>query len=90
MTKAELVNQVAMNTGYSRRETLEIIEAAVAELKNTVASGEGVFIRGFGTFATKTRKQKVARNIKANASIIVPEHNIPSFKPAREFAAAVK
>lgn len=90
MTKAELVNQVAISTGYTRKETLEIIEAAVAELKATVAAGEGVFLRGFGTFGTKTRKQKIARNIKANASIVVPEHKIPAFKPAKEFAAAVK
>ena len=45
---------------------------------------------GFGSFGTKTRAAKVARNITKNESILVPEHKIPSFKPADSFAEILK
>ena len=56
----------------------------------SLAKGENVYLRGFGSFTVKTRAQKTARNISKNTTIIVPEHKIPSFKPAKTFVAAVK
>jgi DNA-binding protein HU-beta len=51
---------------------------------------ENVYLRGFGSFIFKKRAQKTARNISKNTTIIVPEHNIPAFKPAKTFAVNVK
>jgi DNA-binding protein HU-beta len=90
MTKAELVNQIAMETGYDKATILGIVEATMACIKKDVAAGENVYLRGFGSFVSKTRAEKVARNITAKTSILVPEHKIPAFKPAREFAAQVR
>lgn len=53
-------------------------------------AGENVYVRGFGSFITKKRAQKVGRIIKRNQSIVIPEHYIPAFKPAKTFADAVK
>ncbi|MBR0309999.1 MAG: integration host factor subunit beta [Paludibacteraceae bacterium] len=90
MTKAELVNQVAMETGYDKNTILNVLETAMSDVKKSVAGGENVYLRGFGSFITKVRAEKVARNITKNTSIVVPEHKIPAFKPAREFAAEVR
>ncbi|MBR4520741.1 MAG: HU family DNA-binding protein [Paludibacteraceae bacterium] len=90
MTKAELVNQVAAETGYDKATILNVLEAAMSEIKKNVASGENVYLRGFGSFISRVRAEKVARNITKNTSIVVPEHKIPAFKPAREFAAQVR
>jgi len=90
MTKAELVNSIAIQTGYDRTTIMNIVEAAMANVKKSVIGGEDVFLRGFGSFITKTRAQKVARNISKDMSIIVPEHKIPAFKPSKEFLAAMK
>lgn len=90
MTKAELVSAVALTTGYSKKEILEIVEASMETVKATVSGGEAVFLRGFGTFSTKRRAQKLARNIKANTALIVPAHDIPSFKPAKEYVESLK
>ena len=51
---------------------------------------ENVYLRGFGSFVVKTRAQKTARNISKNTTIIIPAHNIPSFKPAKTFVSVVK
>lgn len=90
MTKAELVSAVALTTGYSKKEILDIVEASMETIKATVSGGESVFLRGFGTFGTKRRAQKLARNIKANTALIVPAHDIPSFKPAKEYVESLK
>ena len=54
-------------------------------IKKGVATGDDVYLRGFGSFVTKTRAQKIARNITKATSIVVPEHKIPYFKPSNEF-----
>ena len=53
-------------------------------------NGNEVYLRGFGSFIIKHRAEKTARNISKNTTIIVPEHNIPAFKPAKTFAVNVK
>ena len=90
MTKAELVNSIAIRTGYDRVTIMNIVETAMEEVKKNVITGENVYLRGFGSFITKTRAQKVARNISKQTSIVVPEHKIPAFEPSKEFAAALK
>ena len=90
MTKAELVNALAIQTGYDKTTIMNVMESALSNIKKTVAEGEAVYLRGFGSFATKTRAAKVARNITKNESILVPEHKIPSFKPADSFTEILK
>ena len=90
MTKADLVNAIAIHTGYDKTTILNIVESAMSNVKKSVASGENVYLRGFGSFITKTRARKVARNITKNTSVIVPEHKIPAFKASNEFVDLLK
>lgn len=85
MIKAELVGEVANATGYTRRQVLDILEASMEIVQNTMAQGEDVHLRGFGTFVVKTRKAKVARLISANQSMVLPERQVPTFKPCKDF-----
>jgi len=55
-----------------------------------LVEGEGVFIRGFGSFVNKKRAKKIARNISTNTAIILDAHYIPSFKPSKKFIKSVK
>jgi DNA-binding protein HU-beta len=90
MTKAELVNAIAISTGYDKTTISNIVEAGMAKIKETVTAGDSVYLRGFGSFTAKTRKAKIARNISKNISIEVPEHKIAYFKPADEFNNMVR
>lgn len=90
MTKAELINAIAIQTGYDKTSIGNIVESAMDNIKKSVSSGENVYLRGFGSFTTKVRAKKIARNILKNTSIEVPEHRIPSFKPAAEFKEQVR
>lgn len=90
MTKAEIVSEIASKTGIDKREVLMVVESLMDTIKTTMTNGEEVFLRGFGSFIIKRRAEKTARNISKNATMIVPAHNIPAFKPAKEFQEKVK
>ena len=59
-------------------------------VKEAVKNDDNVYVRGFGSFITKKRAAKKARNISQNTTIIIEEHFIPSFKPSKSFIDEVK
>jgi len=90
MTKADVVNEISKNAGISREDVLRIVESFMEGVKDSLARGENVYLRSFGSFIIKERAEKTARNITKNTTIKVPAHKAPSFKPAKEFAAMVR
>ena len=90
MTKADIVSQVSENTGIEKVTVQKAVEAFLETVKASLTEGNNVYLRGFGSFIVKNRAAKTARNISKNTTMIVPAHNIPSFKPAKEFVAQVK
>ena len=90
MTKADIIREISSKTGLERKDVSNVLEAMMVTIKDSLANGEEVFMRGFGSFIIKERAQKTARNISKNVTVIVPAHNIPAFKPAKEFMVLVK
>ena len=90
MTKADIVNEITKKTGVDKVTALTTIEAFMDVVKDSLINDENVYLRGFGSFIVKKRAQKTARNISKNTTIIIPEHNIPAFKPSKTFTEAVK
>ena len=90
MTKAELVNAIAIQLGTEKNETQRIVEAFMQEIRTTMYNGDNVYLRGFGSFIIKTRAAKTGRNISKNTAIQIPAHNIPAFKPSKTFVEKVK
>ena len=90
MTKADIVNEIAKNTGVEKVAVQKTVEAFMETIKASLVNGESVFLRGFGSFVTRKRAEKTARNITKVIAITIPEHSIPSFKPAKVFMSEVK
>lgn len=90
MTKAEIVTEIAKQTGIEKAAVLSVVENLMAVIKDSLAIGENVYLRGFGSFTVKKRAAKTARNISKNTTLIIPEHSIPAFKPCPAFMAEVK
>jgi DNA-binding protein HU-beta len=66
------------------------VEAFMDTIKTSLSKNKNVYLRGFGSFIVKQRAEKTARNISKNTTIIIPAHNIPSFKPSKTFTTKVK
>jgi DNA-binding protein HU-beta len=90
VTKAEVISKISEQTGIDKADVSVSVEAMFSVVKNTLAEGENIYIRGFGSFINKKRARKVARNISKNTAIIIDEHYIPSFKPSKVFIEKVK
>ncbi len=90
MTKAEIVTEIANKTGIEKVAVQATVESFMDAVKGAMISGDNVYLRGFGSFTIKKRAQKTGRNISRNTTIIIPEHNIPAFKPAKSFMHDVK
>ena len=85
MTKADIVKQLAQETGVEAVTVLAVVEGFMEEVRAAQIRKENVFLRGFGTFLIKHRKEKTARNITKNTTIKIPAHDIPAFKPSPAF-----
>ncbi|WP_297409219.1 HU family DNA-binding protein [uncultured Alistipes sp.] len=85
MTKQDLIKEVARRTNTNCGEVGPIVEAAIGAIKESVQRKEAVYLRGFGTFQPKKRAEKKARNISAGTSVIIPAHEVPNFKPSKNF-----
>ena len=90
MTKADIVREIAKKTGIDNATVLASVEAFMESVKESLAREDNVYLRGFGSFILKKRAQKTARNISKNTTIIIPEHTIPAFKPAKTFTDQIK
>lgn len=89
MTKAEIASEISKTTGIDKAAVVAVIEQFMNVVKDSLAHGENVYLRGFGSFIIKTRAEKVARNITKNTSLVIPEHKIPAFKPVNSFKEEV-
>ena len=85
MTKIEMVKIVAQKTGIDQATVLAAVEGIV----DTIKEKENVYIRGWGTWTLKHRAQKTARNISKNTTLVIEAHDIPYFKPCKEFMDSV-
>ena len=85
MQKIEIVDKISRQTGVGRKEALQVVECFMEVVKDSLSNGENVYLRGFGSFIVKHRAEKVARNINKTISVVVPAHDVPAFKPSRDF-----
>ena len=90
MTKADLVTDISEKTGVEKIAVQATIETFMQSVIDAMESGENVYLRGFGSFIVKKRAEKTGRNISKNTTIIIPEHFVPTFKPAKSFVNGVK
>ena len=90
MTKADVISEIADKTGIDRGDVTASIEAFFSVVKSSMADGENIYVRGFGSFVNKKRAKKIARNISKNTAIVIDAHYVPSFKPSKVFVEKIK
>src|SRR5580765_493587 len=89
MTKGDLVEAIAPETGVSRRHPGIIVDGLLDVVCRAVSEGKRVEIRGFGTFKVRERRARRARNPRSGTEVMVPAKLVPVFKPSKELKAQV-
>lgn len=91
MTKADLVEQVseAIGPGITKKDCALVVDGFLNAVKHSLARGEGIEIRGFGTFKVRKRKARMARNPRTGEPVEVPARLVPVFKPSKHLRSRV-
>ncbi|MBT3982923.1 MAG: integration host factor subunit beta [Bacteriovoracaceae bacterium] len=89
MTKAELVEKVANQIKLTKKQTEIIVNTVFQSITNSLAEGEKVELRGFGSFRIRERNSRVGRNPKSGEKVEVPAKKVPFFKAGKELRALV-
>ena len=85
LTKRDLVNKISAETNFTQIEVFDIVQRAVDIISSTLAEGDRVVIRNFGTFQVKEVKPKVGRNPKnPDQDVPIPARSVVKFKVGKE------
>jgi DNA-binding protein HU-beta len=89
LTKADIVDHIASGTGLTKVETEAVVDGFIQTVSEALKEGKNIEIRGFGSFKTKKRKGRVARNPRTGEQVMVDEHFVPIFKVSKELKGMV-
>ena len=84
MTKADLVSEISEATGLTKVDTEAVVNGVLVTISKALQQGNGIEIRGFGTFKVREKKERIARNPRTGEKVDVPRRFVPVFKPSRE------
>jgi integration host factor subunit alpha len=82
MTKADIVDKVADRTGFTKKDSVELVELVFELMKDTLAGGENLKLSGFGNFTVKKKADRRGRNPQTGEEIVIEARRILTFKPS--------
>ena len=82
MTKADIVEQIDEQMGFSKKESAELVEKVFEAIKETLAQGEKVKIAGFGNFVVRDKNSRKGRNPQTGEEILLEARRVLTFKPS--------
>jgi len=82
MTKAEIVEQIYEQVGFSKKESAELVEKVFETIKETLSRGEKVKISGFGNFVVREKNARKGRNPQTGEEILLEARRVLTFKPS--------
>lgn len=90
MTRSELIEKVTERIeGLTKKQVETIINTIFGGMKDALARGEKIEIRGFGNFRLKKRNAKMARNPRTGEKVHVPAKHVLHFKVGKPFHNAL-
>jgi nucleoid DNA-binding protein len=90
MTKADIVNGISDSTGMTKTDVGLVVNGVLDSIREALAEGERIEIRGFGVFKVVRRAPRTARNPRTNEVVQIGERMVPVFVPSRIFRAQVE
>lgn len=89
MNKNELIKHIAETAGLSQKQATSALQAVETAIIDSLANGNTVELKGFGTFSVKERAERQGRNPKTGETITIPAQKTPHFKAGKAFKDAV-
>ncbi len=89
MTKAELVEKIYEQVGFSKRESAEIVDMVFEIMKESLEKGEKIKISGFGNFVVRSKRERIGRNPHTREAITISARKVVTFKASQILKTAV-
>ncbi len=84
MTKADIIDRIATGTGLTKIETEAVVNGFITTVMDALKDGDGIELRGFGSFRVQHRKARKARNPQTNEEMRIGPRYVPVFRPSSE------
>jgi len=84
VTKADIIDRIASGTGLTRIETEAVVNGFISTVADALQQGDGIELRGFGSFRVQLRKARKARNPHTNEEMRIGPRYVPVFRPSSE------
>jgi len=90
MTKSELIEAIVREQNHLAYRDVELaVKCILEKMSQSLASGERIEIRGFGSFSLHFRPPRIGRNPKTGDSVSLTGKHVPHFKPGKELRERV-
>ncbi len=83
LTRADLADAINRKLGFSRAESLELVESLLRHMCDALADGENVKISGFGTFLLRDKAERVGRNPKTGVEVPITPRRVMTFRASQ-------
>lgn len=83
LTRADLAETINRKLGFSRAESLQLVEAILQHMSDALAEGENVKISGFGTFLLRDKTERVGRNPKTGVEVPITPRRVMTFRASQ-------
>jgi integration host factor subunit alpha len=89
MTKAEIVEKIYEQVGFSKRESADIVDSVFEIMKDTLSQGEKIKISGFGNFIVRSKRERIGRNPHTREAITISARKVVTFKASQILKSSV-
>jgi len=84
LTRADLAETINRKMGFSRSESLELVEAILAKMCDAMGDGQNVKISGFGSFVLRDKNERVGRNPKTGVEVPITPRRVMTFRASQK------
>ncbi|HLY61080.1 MAG TPA: HU family DNA-binding protein [Terriglobia bacterium] len=84
MIKLDIISEVVTRTGITKTRAEIAVETVFEAMKQALAKGDRIELRGFGVFNVKPRKTGIGRNPRTGAEVNIPPGKAVRFKPGKD------
>jgi integration host factor subunit alpha len=89
VTKVDIVERINSELGFSKKESIDLLESVISIMKTTLGSGENLKIPGFGNFIVKQKSDRIGRNPQTGEVLTIEARRVLTFKPSDQLRVAV-
>lgn len=90
ITKSELIEKISLKQNHLAHKDIELsIKSLIEQMSTSLAKGNRIEIRGFGSFSLHFRQSRTGRNPKTGQAVLLPGKHVPHFKPGKELRQRV-